>query len=315
MDKDVTAKKCLSVNERYADLLNALLFGGEQRITADDLQEMDSQHWSIQEKKSKYRQLYRDMIKKVAFGVNFSLIGIENQKLVHYLMPLRTMEYDTASYRRQASAIAKVARDMPNLSDTEFISGFRKEDRLHPCITIVLYYGDEWDGAKSLHELLDFRDIPEALHRYVNDYKVHIFDIMKLDTSTFRTDLKQIFDFLQCTKNRDRLKELVESDSVYQELDEDVYDMIVAYTKANKFISIKNKYEKEGKIDMCQALNELLEDSRMIGIEQGTEQVLFRMVYKKVKKNFSLDMIADDLEESVEVIKPLYEKAKKEITI
>lgn len=41
---------------------------------------------------------------------------------------------------------------------------------------------------------------------------------------------------------------------------------------------------------------------------------MFRIVCKKIRKNYTLDMIANDLEERVEVIKPLYEKAQKEIT-
>ena len=72
---------------------------------------------------------------------------------------------------------------------------------------------------------------------------------------------------------------------------------------------------------MCQALNELLEDSRLTGVEQGieqgiergTEQAIFRIVYKKIKKNYTLDMIADNLEEEAEVIRPLYERALKEL--
>jgi len=314
MEEDLTAKNCLSVDERYADLVNALLLGGEQVISASDLQELDSQQWSRQgKKKTKYRQMYRDLIKKTAFGINFSLIGVENQKLVHYLMPLRSMEYDSAAYRKQASKIAKLVKKMSEVSDAEFLSGFRKEDKLYPCITMVLYYGEDWDGARSLYDLLDLKDIPEALRKYINDYKVHIFDVMKMDTNAFRTDLKQIFGFLQCAKDRDKLKELVEHDGTYQELEEDAYDMIATYTKAEEFIAIKDKYRKKGRVNMCQALKELIEEGRLAGIEQGAEQTLFRIIYKKVKKNYTLDMIANDLEEEVEVIRPIYEKAKREI--
>ena len=39
MDKDLVAKECLSVDERYADLVNGLLLNGEQRILPTDLQE------------------------------------------------------------------------------------------------------------------------------------------------------------------------------------------------------------------------------------------------------------------------------------
>ena len=54
-----------------------------------------------------HRKLCRDLIKKSAFGVNFAVIGVENQEMVHYLMPLRTMEYDVAEYEKQAATIRK----------------------------------------------------------------------------------------------------------------------------------------------------------------------------------------------------------------
>ena len=44
-----------------------------------------------------------------------------------------------------------------------------------------------------------------------------------------------------------------------------------------------------------------------------TLSTLFRIIYKKVKKNYTLNMIANDLEEEVEVIRPIYERAKREI--
>ena len=316
MDKDLAAKACLAVNERYADLVNGLLLGGKQMVKPSDIQEMDSQQWNKQRrKKSKYKQMYRDLIRKTAFGINFSLVGIENQELVHYLMPLRTMEYDSAVYRKQADEIGRMVKDRKDLSRAEFISKFSKLDRLCPSITIVLYYGEEWDGAKTLHELLDFTDIPGELKRYVNDYSVHICSILDIkDTEIFRTDLKQIFAFIQCAKDKQKLKMLIESDSSYQCLEEDAYDMIAAFTNEEMYISVKDRYKKEGKVNMCQAFRELLEDNRLLGveqgIEQGIEQALFRIVCKKVIKNYTLDMIADDLEESVEIIRPLYEKAR-----
>lgn len=316
MDKDLAAKECLNDDKRYADLVNGLLFGGEQRIQPSDLQEIDSQQWSKpgKKKKCKYKQVYRDLIKKTAFGVNFSLIGIENQELVHYLMPIRAMEYDLIAYRKQAAKIAKQLEEVNGMSSAEFISKFRKTDRLCPCITIVLFYGEDWDGAKTLHELLNFTDIPDDLRKYINDYPVHIFDILKIEnTEVFRTDLRQIFNFLQCAKNKEKLQKLVEEDCAYQQLEEDAYDMISAFTNEEMFISVKEDYKKEGKVNMCQAFRELLEDNRLVGVKQGIEQSIFRLVCKKVEKNYTLDMIADDLEEEVEVIRPIYEKAKKQI--
>ncbi len=224
MQKDLTNKKCLSDNERYADLINGLLLDGQQKVLPGDLQDMDSQSvvwkgWFFKNKDN-YRQLSRDMIKKAAFGVNFLVIGVENQEEVHYLMPVRTMSYDAAEYERQTRIIRKRVRKQKGLTGAEYLSGFRKTDKLHPCITIILYYGKQWDGSKDLHGLLDFTDIPPKLKEYINNYPIHIFDISRLDnTDIFQTDLKQIFDFIRYAKDKKKLKELIQNDPAYQDMD------------------------------------------------------------------------------------------------
>ena len=82
MEKDVTKKSCLSDNERYADLINGLIFQGRQLVQAGDLTDMDSQTgmWgrSFLHGKWQRRQKYRDLIKKTAMGVGFVIIGVEN---------------------------------------------------------------------------------------------------------------------------------------------------------------------------------------------------------------------------------------------
>lgn len=253
------------------------------------------------------------MIKKTAFGVNFALIGFENQELVHYLMPLRTLEYDVVEYEKQAACIRKRVKRLKGIRKDEFISGFRKKDRLYPCITIVLYYGGKWDGPKTLHEIIDFNEIPEELKKYVNDYHLHIVEIAGLENmDVFRTDLKQIFNFIKYEKNKEKLKELVSSDPEYQNMEEDAFDMIAACTKAERLLTVKKYHGKEGKVNMCQALDEMLADERAAGmeagIEQGIEQTLRLLISKKVKKNFTLEQTAEYFEMDIEVLRPIYEK-------
>ena len=84
MDKDLHKRNCLSDKERYADLINGLLLEGEQKVHPDDLSDLDSQvsGWSawFSNRKKNYRRLSRDIITKTAVGVNFIVIGVENQK-------------------------------------------------------------------------------------------------------------------------------------------------------------------------------------------------------------------------------------------
>ena len=107
MGKDLIQKRCLSDNERYADLINGLLFGGRQKLGSDDLSEPEL---------GTYGKKERDIIKRASFGVNFAVIGVENQEMVHYLMPLRNMIYDAEEYQRQARMIGKRVRGEKGLT-------------------------------------------------------------------------------------------------------------------------------------------------------------------------------------------------------
>lgn len=64
----------------------------------------------------------------------------------------------------------------------------------------------------------------------------------------------------------------MENDPVYQEMDEDAYDMILAYTNDKRLLERKDLYRKGGKIDMCRAIDEMCQESRSKGIAEGIEQ-------------------------------------------
>lgn len=317
MEHDMIAARYLSDNERFADLLNGYGFEGEQIVSAADLSEMDSRtglwqekrHYDTKEnvtsrrrfkKSTKKKSGYRDLIRKVAFGVNFAVVGLENQEEVHYLMPLRTMSYDVAEYEKQAAKIRKEVRKKKGIKKSEFLSGFLAESRLQPCVTLVLYYGKNWDGGRSLHELLDFSEIPDELKRLVNNYPIHLLEVRKIkDTSVFKTDLKQVFDFIQCSEDENKLRELVEKDEAFRNMDEDAYDMAVSYTKATELVDKKKFHQKGGTVDMCKALTDMLRSERIEGrnegIEQGIEQGIQALILDNLEEGKSAGCIIEKL--------------------
>lgn len=138
-------------------------------------------------------------------------------------------------------------------------------------VTFVLYGGKApWDGPKSLHEMLDMAGVPEEMKRLVEDYRLHLVDIRRLeDTSVFQTDVRQVFDFIRCSGDKRELLELVQEDESFQQMEEDAYEVVTKYVKADELIQVKEEYRKDGKVDMCQALKELIEDGRMEGREEG----------------------------------------------
>ncbi|MBQ9926392.1 MAG: hypothetical protein IJO65_00315 [Lachnospiraceae bacterium] len=148
----------------------------------------------------------------------------------------------------------------------------------------------------------------------MNNYPIHVFEIAKLErTEVFRTDLKQIFDFIRYAKDKKRLRELVQSDPAYQDMDEEAYDMVAAYTRAEELVSVKQNHESGGKVNMCLAIKEMLADERQEGLEQGRNVLLVEQVCKKLKKDKSREQIAEELEEDIDVIHRICDAAEEVI--
>ena len=111
----------------------------------------------------------------------YLLLGVENQSNVHYAMPVKNMVYDSLEYAAQvqkaeASHREALRRKDPNEKKTdsaEFLSGFYREDRLLPIITVVVYFGaDSWDAPRSLHEMFVVQD--ECILSLVPDYQINL---------------------------------------------------------------------------------------------------------------------------------------------
>ena len=113
---DISDKKFFSDDERYADLINGLICQGRPVVRKEDLQDLDTQTgiWSdpaIHKSKNRRRVKLRDLVKKASFGVNFLVIGIENQQTIDYSLPLRCMTYEAGEYERQAAMIRRAVRN------------------------------------------------------------------------------------------------------------------------------------------------------------------------------------------------------------
>lgn len=286
MVQDSGWKSYFSNDARYADVINAFGCNGEQVVTADDLQELDTQTGFIKELGFGKERIYekkrnirkrksikiRDMVRKAAFGTNFAIIGIESQAAIDYSMPLRNMSYDVGEYEKQAVRIRRQVRKCADgLKAGEYLCGFRKDSRMYPVVTFILYSGVEpWDGPTSLHEMLELQGIPEKMRRMIPDYRINLIEIRKLkDTDVFRTDVKQVFDFIRCAEDKNALAQLVEKDTYYQHMEEEAFDVVVNYANAMELVTAKDYYGKDGKVDMCTAIREMMADSREEGIRTG----------------------------------------------
>lgn len=318
--KDAVTKEYMSKRQYFADAFNAAVFDGRQIVKADDLslEEKDSAEVGIvfANEEEDVVQKYRDILKKCIIMSNgkmtFLLLGIENQCEVHYAMPVRNLIYDALNYGKQVSRIASVHKMKKDLRDAEFLSGFSKADKILPVITLVVYFGsDKWDGPRSLKDMFS-EDIDEEILNEIEDYKIHLIVPSEIkDFSKFKTDLGKAMKYIAVSEDKMAIDRLCE-DEDFGSVGADTLRLINECTGSEIEIP-----EGEDVVNMCNGLKELLEDKRILGreegIKEGKDELLNSLVWKKLRKNLSLDAIADALEEDVEVIRPIYEKVKKQM--
>ena len=149
--------------------------------------------------------------------------------------------------------------------------------------------------------MLDFTDIPEELREMTQDYRVNLIEIRKLkDTSVFKTDVRQVFDFIRYSEDKKKLKELVDGNDYYKNMEEDAFDVAVHYTNTIELIESKRYYEgKDGKVDMCTAIKELIADGRnegrnegiAIGRNRGIEEKTRIIVHNMLSRNMPIQDI------------------------
>lgn len=118
--KDIAEKILEAYNDVFSDIVNVLLFNGDQILKENELE--DQAPRSAYKADGKYREIERDVAKRWKNkNIRLACIGLENQTEPDADMPLRIMGYDGAEYRAQ-------------------LNNENQRER-YPVITLVLYYG------------------------------------------------------------------------------------------------------------------------------------------------------------------------------
>lgn len=264
---DVLLKDFWRPNERFADLFNAVMFQGEEVLRAEELQEMDTDVSGIIQLKDQAESLVRirDVVKKMAFGVEFVVFGIESQQNIHYAMPLRAMLYDGMGYLKEYQEITRSHKaEKAVMSKEEFLSGMKKEDRLHPILTIVIYYSEEpWDGPLCLKDMMV--EMPEEIRKIFSDYKMNLVQVQDSGQYIFHNeDVRLVFElsreFFQ--GDLEKIKEKYKNQDIKQEL-------LMVIGKIIDSSELMN-WKQEGKVEnVCTAVKKWEKEWYENGLEHG----------------------------------------------
>ena len=251
-EKDITEKNLEALNDVFADIVNVLLFKGEQVINEKDL-EADTTK-SMFKADGKIHEQERDVSKFWKNGeIRISILGIENQTAQDSDMPLRVISYDGASYKQQ-------------LLD-------KNQKKRYPVATLVLYFGTEEKWSKAKH-LYDCFEVPEKLKPFVNDYKINVFNIAFLSQKTiamFKSDFKIIAEYFRAKRLNQKYKGSKEKLKHANE----TLKMFSALTGDNSFEKVYNEgNSKKGGITMCDVVERIRND----GITEGQERIIMNLI-------------------------------------
>ncbi len=154
--KDDVSCEYMSNNEHFADAFNHHIYGGEEVVRPEDLTPANVSETAIINCLEKLitkraRDVFKNLKIKRGDHVTYVLLGIENQSLIHYAMPVRNLLYDALDYTVQVHEVEKVLKKTGTKMDSaEYLSGFSKDGKIYPVITLVINWSNKrWDGPKK----------------------------------------------------------------------------------------------------------------------------------------------------------------------
>ena len=169
------------------------------------------------------------------------------------------MNYDASAYKSQVFGLKSSSKQTN-----------QKRKRIYPVITIVLNFSEkEWKTSRSLYDMMA---LPSDLAKYVQDYKINVFDVAFLEDDViekFTSDFKVVARFF-----KDKRLRLEANDTIEIKHPAEIADLFSVFTGdegyRNAVPNVIKKKEKGEVITVC-TYTETIRDS-------GKIEMLFELV-------------------------------------
>lgn len=177
----------------------------------------------------------------------------------------------------------------------------KRTDKFTPVITVVVYYGEKpWDGATSLHGMLN---IPPKMINLVSDYKMNLVQARENRLTLHNTNNVDLFNLLEILLDKSsRLKEIREKAIEYADKHNVDKSVIMTVAGAANSRIDYNSLEKKGDADMCTVFEETRLEGKLEGRLEGEAKGIIETGYDfGLSDNDILDRLQKKLNVSEEV--------------
>ncbi len=246
MRADTVTKDFISDANVFSDVFNYYIYGGQQVIRPEQLTPQDSVKIALPygvDGKTVPIQRFRDAQKLYTAmtdgKVEYVLYGIESQEEIHYAMPVKNNLYDALDYVVQVEKTGKAHREAMKREREERAAGETEENVSQKKPNSGEFLGGFWKEDKLMPSVI-----------------VTIY---------FQTNLREVLLFIKYSKDKEKLRDiLIMNEKRFREVERGAADVIKVITNSGL------KYdEKELKIDVCQAIKEMREESQKEGEDIG----------------------------------------------
>lgn len=146
----------------------------------------------------------------------------------------------------------------------------KKDDRLHPIITLVISYSEDiWDGPLCLKDMVV--EMPEKIERIFSDYKINLIEIRKGNEYHFHNeDVKTLFEVTHYIYER----EFDEMKKEYKDkkLSSEMLQVLGSVTGSKELTELGEQETEVTGNKMCRALEEWREEGIQLGYENGFQK-------------------------------------------
>lgn len=300
---DIPLKEFWKQNDHFADLFNTCMFNGKTVVDPRKLSDMNPDE-SVSILSAEFQATIkraRDVLKMSETGECYRILGIEDQQAIHYAMPLRCMVYDALTYLQQANMKLKQNRKEKKFATLdEFLSGFKKEDRLYPCYTIVVYWGEKaWDGPRSLEDMMEFGGDLGFQSQFCN-YSMKL--LCANETEELRPENDDVWKLFTAVrelyqnggKNLSSILSDVSVEVAY------IASLVTGTTAEYGKAIMEARRNRKERLDMCEAAKKAFMEVKAEGKAEGREEGRaegIQALYKLIKKGgLSVADAADSME-------------------